>query len=200
MGHRWTSIWDRPSCRSLSWQSVAWSRHPPTSYPQSMPISARPTGVVPTPSSALVTGYDFLWDAALAVQAELEAGLGSGISADTLLDLPTDSPSSDGAWTADQLSTALLDSRHDLIFLAGHFSAGGALAADYQTRLSAPEVDGSSVDLTNAIIFSAGCHSGYNIVNADGVPDVTEEPDWATGLCAQGRCLYRRHRLSIWRY
>jgi hypothetical protein len=36
-------------------------------------------GVLPTPSSALVTGYDFLEDAA-AVQAELEAGLGTTLT------------------------------------------------------------------------------------------------------------------------
>ena len=34
-------------------------------------------GVVATPDSALVTGYDFLYDAALAVESELAAGIGT---------------------------------------------------------------------------------------------------------------------------
>ncbi|MEM7133726.1 MAG: Ig-like domain-containing protein [Chloroflexota bacterium] len=141
-------------------------------------------GVIPTPSTALVTGYDFLWDVAEAVQDELEAGLGS--TANTLINTPDISPTSDQAWTAEQLGNALLGSRHDLIFLAGHFSASGALAADYSTRLGASELANSNVDLINSIVFSAGCHSGYNIVNAHGVPNITEEPDWAQAFAQKG--------------
>ncbi len=37
----------------------------------------------------------------------------------------------------------------------------------------------STVDLTNTIIFSAGCHAGYNIVDSAAVPNVTLKPDWA---------------------
>ena len=32
--------------------------------------------------------------------------------------------------------------------------------------------------LQNAIVFSAGCHAGYNIVNGDVVPNVTQPLDW----------------------
>ena len=39
-------------------------------------------GTVPQPGSAFVSGYDFLYDTALEVQAELEAGIGA--AADTL--------------------------------------------------------------------------------------------------------------------
>ncbi|MGH2521700.1 MAG: Ig-like domain-containing protein, partial [Anaerolineales bacterium] len=144
-------------------------------------------GVVPPPTSALVTGYDFLEDAALAVQAELEAGIGA--PADTLISDRNLSPLDPAAWTADGLRTQLLGSRHGLIFLAGHFSANSALAADYRTRLSATEVANSSVDLENAIIFSAGCHSGYNIVNPHGIPGVTVEPDWAQAFAQKGATL-----------
>ena len=38
------------------------------------------------------------------------------------------------SWNADDLRDSLLGARHDLVFLAGHFSANSALAADYQTR------------------------------------------------------------------
>ncbi|MCB9421244.1 MAG: CSLREA domain-containing protein [Ardenticatenaceae bacterium] len=140
-------------------------------------LTGTTSGVVPTPASALVTGYDFLEDAANAVTAELEAGIGN--TAVTLITPRDLSPQDPAAWTADDLRTVLLGSRHDITYLAGHFSASSALAADYNTRLLASEVAASSVDLTNALIFSAGCHSGYNIVNAHGIPGVTSEPDWA---------------------
>jgi uncharacterized repeat protein (TIGR01451 family)/CSLREA domain-containing protein len=134
-------------------------------------------GVVPTPTTSLVTGYDFLEDAANAVTAELEAGIGS--PADTLITPRDLSPQDPAAWTADDLRAVLLGSRHDITYLAGHFSASSALAADYTTRLLASEIAASAVDLTNALIYSAGCHSGYNIVNDHGIPGVTSEPDWA---------------------
>ncbi len=67
--------------------------------------------------------------------------------------------------TADDLRAALLNQPHDLIYLAGHFSANSALASDYTTFMKTTDLTESSVDLTNAIVFSAGCHSGYNIVS-----------------------------------
>ena len=139
-------------------------------------------GVI-APVNALVTGYDFLADAANAVKAELEGSLGAAnvaslISANTVA--PADS------WTADQLRLSFLGSRHDINFLAGHFSATSALAADYKTHLIASEVLASTTNLTNSLVYSAGCHSGYNIVNADDVPGVTEEPDWAQVFAAKG--------------
>ena len=38
----------------------------------------RPGGVVPTPTSSLVTGYDFMTSGADAVESDLSAGLGAG--------------------------------------------------------------------------------------------------------------------------
>jgi CSLREA domain-containing protein len=134
-------------------------------------------GVLPPPSSLFISGYDFLADDAYAVQNQLQAG--SGLQADTLIAPRNLPPTDPTAWTADQLRASLLNSRHDLIFLAGHFSANTALAADYTTRLFTTDVISSPVDLTNAIIFSAGCHAGYNIVDSAAVPNVTLQPDWA---------------------
>jgi len=135
-----------------------------------------PGGVV-TPTSSLVTGYDFLEDVAREVQFELEQGTGQ--IASTLILTRDVSPADPRAWSADDLRGQLLGSPHDIMFLAGHFSANSALAADYTTRLFASEVAASPLDLTNAIVFSPGCHAGYNIVDAHGVPLVTREPDWA---------------------
>ncbi|MCL4266832.1 MAG: CSLREA domain-containing protein [Anaerolineae bacterium] len=148
---------------------------------------ATTNGVVTLNTSPLVTGYDFLEDAALAVQAELEAGLNQ--TADTLIAANDLAPTDPAAWTADDLRANLLGSRHDITFLAGHFSASGALAADYSTRMRASELISAPVNLQNAIIFSAGCHAGYNIVDADGVPLVTEEPDWAQAFNSKGALL-----------
>ncbi len=134
-------------------------------------------GVVNTPTSALVTGYDFLTDNAEAVQTAFEAGIGA--AADALIAPAGQSPADPAAWTAADLRASLLNSRHDLIFLAGHFSAGSALAADFSTRMLASEVASSTVDLQNTILFSTGCHSGYNLVNVHGITGISPQPDWA---------------------
>lgn len=137
-------------------------------------------GVASNPSSALVTGYDFLADDAQAVANEFQLGMAS--APQTLISPNTLPPSL--CWTADNLRQALFGTRHDVIFLAGHFSASGALAADYTTHVLASEFEASSTDYKNTIIFSAGCHSGYNIVDADSITYFTLEPDWAQA-CAR---------------
>ncbi len=146
-------------------------------------------GVVATPTSSLVTGYDFMTRGADAVESDLQAGLGAGATNDTLITNDGVAPSDTGnpptqSWTASQLETALLAKRHDLIFLAGHFSANNTLAADYSTTMNAEQLANSSVNLENSIVFSAGCHSGYNIVSNDAVPGVTQALDWV-GAFAQ---------------
>ncbi|MEZ4714850.1 MAG: Ig-like domain-containing protein [Caldilineaceae bacterium] len=150
-------------------------------------------GIVPTPTRALVTGYDFLEDAALAVRAELEAGLNAPV--DSLITPADQSPRAptlaEGGqvWTAQDLAAQLRDNEYDLLFLAGHFNANSALAADYATSLISTDVRDFAADLTNAIVFSVGCHSGYNIVNAHGIPGVTFEPDWAQVFAQRGATL-----------
>ncbi len=151
---------------------------------------ATPDGTVPTPTSALVTGYDFLADSAEAIRPHLAAGLGQNATVDALIESGNLSPTDPAAWTADQLRSKLLDSRHDLIYLAGHFSQGSMLAADYTTRLTVADVVASAANLDNAIIFGTGCHAGYNTVDDDamsyGTGDamhyITEVPDWPQGF------------------
>ena len=133
-------------------------------------------GVLPTPSSALVTGYDFLTLPAQSVESDLSAGLGQ-TSTDTLIEPRTDAPAA--SWTATQLKQKVLNSgRHDIVFLAGHFSANDTLAADYSTDMITTDMEQSSVNLKNALVFSAGCHSGYNIDDASALPGVTLTLDW----------------------
>ncbi|MCB0051434.1 MAG: hypothetical protein KDE24_18030, partial [Caldilinea sp.] len=47
----------------------------------------------------------------------------------------------------------------------------------------------SPLDLRNVIVYSAGCHAGYNIVDAHGVPAITEQPDWAQAFARKGAAL-----------
>src|SRR5205085_8797389 len=62
-------------------------------------------GVLPTPSSTLVTGYDFLADAAAAVEKELQLAVGTGAGQvhDSLIAPPTNAP--ELSWTASDLRT-----------------------------------------------------------------------------------------------
>ena len=148
-----------------------------------------------SPGSSLVTGYDFLTDAADAVVTELEDG---GTAVDQLITdadvspqrlfQPGDTSQREWSWTADDLREALFGERHDLVYLAGHFSAQSALAADYDTSVLASELATSGVDFRNALVFSGGCHSGYNLI--DGHALVTTSPlDWAQAFAREGAVL-----------
>ena len=155
-------------------------------------------GRLPTPDSSLVTGYDFLADAADAVNQELTAALpATGAVTDTLITHPGKTPP-ETPWTGPQLGQALLGSHHDIVYLAGHFSANDTLAADFQTSFDADELDPAFVPdpqnaptvtnadkLKNTLVLSAGCHSGYNIVNSASVPDQTNPFDWTQRMAQQ---------------
>lgn len=135
-------------------------------------------GVVSTPSAGLVTGYDFLADVAAAIGDELTAGLGQPVER---LISPMEAAPSQG-WNAEALRNVLFGTRHDLIFLAGHFNAFGTLAADFQTQVSATEFASAAADFKNTLLVSAGCHSAYNTVDEDSIPLVTPGVDWAQAL------------------
>ena len=136
------------------------------------------TNGVVSPGNSLVTGYDFLEDAANAVSAELQ--LGTNQLPDQLITPNGKSPQDPASWTASQLAAKLLGARrNDLVYLAGHFSANSALAADFATDLLTTDLEASTTDFTNAIVFSAGCHSGYNLVDGDAIEGVTLKLDWA---------------------
>jgi hypothetical protein len=143
---------------------------------------------VPTapPESALVTGYDFMDDTAQAVKNELIAALGPGRMVDTLITPNGVSPLDPSAWTAFQLDEKLKSRRYDLVFLAGHFAADGALAADFTTALVPTDILSYTVNMRNTLFYSMGCHSGYNVVNEHRVPNVTSELDWASVFAEKG--------------
>ncbi len=159
-------------------------------------------GTLPAPQSSLVTGYDFLADAADAVDGELTAALDTGATTDSLIThngaAPVEVP-----WNRDQLRAALLGSHHDVVYLAGHFSANDTLAADFTTTFDADELDPAFVPdpvnapgvtnadkLKNTLVLSAGCHSGYTIVDSAAVPPTETFPgtntfDWTQRMAQQ---------------
>jgi hypothetical protein len=153
-------------------------------------------GIV-SPGSSLVTGYDFLTDAADAVSDEFDAGLTAPV--DELITNADVSPQQvhqpgmtdprTWSWNADDLRDSLLGERHDLVFMAGHFSANSALAADYQTQMITTELAASSVNLVNSIFIGAGCHAGYNLVNDEALTGVALPLDWAEAFAQKGAVL-----------
>jgi pentapeptide MXKDX repeat protein len=155
------------------------------------------SGGVVTPETSLATGYDFMADAAYLIRDEL--GEGTGNAPEWLITdgAPTVEPT---GWTADDLRNALLPASGqapDIAFLAGHFTTNAALAADYVSTMSASEVAESDADMTNSVIFSVGCHAGYNtvddhglnILDRDGNVIVTKQPDWAQAFAGKGATL-----------
>ncbi|HTP00213.1 MAG TPA: PxKF domain-containing protein [Anaerolineales bacterium] len=137
-----------------------------------------------TPHSSLVTGYDFVADAATAIQAEMAAGTAQPV--DTLIA----QPGASNPWTANQLFARLLQGNHDVIVLTGHFSAGSLLGADYASALSAADIAASSAPLTNVLVLALGCHGGYSIPNNDLLLNSSPNPDWAKAFLAKGAAGY----------
>ena len=140
-------------------------------------------GVV-RPGSSLVTGYDFVGDAAEAVRGEL--AVGTQAVPDTLIQAPGEAPSAPSAWTADQLRTKLLAGGHDLVMLTGHFSAGNLLAADYKTTVTAAEVQASTTNLRNVLVLALGCHGGLSLPSSDLLAGASPDPDWAKAFLRKG--------------
>jgi len=146
---------------------------------------ATAAGVVSTPQSTLVTGYDFLEDAAQAIRTELVAGT-SGARNEALIADNNISPDDPRSWNANALRNVFLTEGEDIIYLAGHFNAFSALAADFKTSMLSTELIASNVDLANSLVFSNGCHSGYNVVNGEIKQGVALPLDWAQAFARKG--------------
>ncbi len=146
-----------------------------------------------SPGTSLVSGYDFMQPPASEIASTFGTDLGAtptelitnqGVPATT-----TGTPPS-ASWTASQLSSALFGTHHDLVFLGAHFSANNLLAADDTSTITtnqfASQVGGT---LQNSLVISPGCHSGYNIDAADGVPGVTDDLAWPQAFTEAGATL-----------
>jgi hypothetical protein len=139
------------------------------------------------PQSAFVSMYDFLIDGGVAVRDDLQVDLG----------LPVIELNSN-TWTATDMKTIVNNTANpgagrlfDIGYWAGHFSATTALAADYDSEYKTSDLMELPPNFyAGALIYSAGCHVGYNIVNEHAIPDFTpdnvDEPDWAAGMANMG--------------
>ena len=66
--------------------------------------------------------------------------------------------------------------------------------------MNATQLAASSVNLENSIVFSAGCHSGYNIVGGDAVPGRDPDARLGRGVRPEAGDADRRHRLPVRRH
>ena len=144
-------------------------------------------GVV-KPGSALVTGYDFVSDAAEEIKSQVRAGLNlpacantnSCVTPDSLIQPEGLPPSHPSAWNADQLRGKLTAAgKDDIIVMTGHFAAGSLVAADYKTEMRASEILTAAADYTGSVILALGCHGGFTIPGNDLLQDTSPDPDWA---------------------
>jgi hypothetical protein len=171
--------------RTLSLPDLAVGRLVDNAADVSIAIEAyEATGGVVTPNSSLVTGYDFVGDAATTVAAELAAGLAS--TPTTLIQPPGEAPDGPNAWTASQLRGPLLSGDHDVVMLTGHFSAGQLLAADYRTTIQASEVATAAADFADTVVLALGCHGGFSLPGSDLLPGSSPDPDWAKAFLRRG--------------
>ena len=157
-------------------------------------ISALIDNYISTPvllsASSLSTGYSFLTSAADAINASFTAG---GAAGDTLITdqgvkttdtTQSGTPARDRSWTATDLKNALFNSRHDLVFLGGHFNAQGALAADNSTSVYTTDLESHPSQLQNSLVISVGCHSGFNLQDSDSTAAGTQL-DWPEEMARQ---------------
>jgi len=148
---------------------------------------------VASPRTAVSTGYDFVADLAHDLQQMFKAeGLtgAAGAEPDTLIEESGLGPTAPSAWTATQLRNVLFGpNAYGIYAIDGHFSANRALAADYATLVGSNELAAlAATDLRfqNALILSMGCHAAYSIVDADGIPNLTQTVAWAEAFNARG--------------
>jgi hypothetical protein len=110
------------------------------------------TGHVVVANRVLVTGYDFVMDAGSAISSLFK---NDGIATDDAL-IGT-------SWSGDALRAKLLDAnpRFDVQSINGHASHTTVGTPD-QDDIQAGEVVTATSDLARALVFSVGCHSGFN--------------------------------------
>ena len=141
------------------------------------------------PQQAFVSAYDFLTDGGQEVAAEFADAFGQ-----QPIELINDT------WTATDFKNIVNNTANDpqvaprlfdIGYWAGHFSATQAQAADYSTVYRSKDFMTLPPNYyAGALIYSAGCHVGYNIVNEDAIPGVTPDnnlqPDWAAAMANLG--------------
>ncbi|MDH3308563.1 MAG: PKD domain-containing protein, partial [Acidimicrobiia bacterium] len=141
-----------------------------------------------TTSSAFGTGYDFIEDAAEAIDLALETDprrVAPGGSSTTLNTVG----GSGNLWSSDDLTAAILGADLDLVSLGAHMAHDGLLSAleDFSnTQADLWDTNDAAAlasDFEGTIIFSMGCHSGLSVSDVQiGSP----RPDFASTFSAAG--------------
>jgi|GEM_PF-748716 len=112
-------------------------------------------------NKALATGYDFVIDAGQEMANTLRTDLGSANTDDALIG---------SSWSCNDLRARQLNTapRFDVQAINGHANhraegcaQGGVILAD--------EIATGTADLTGAVIYTVGCHSGFNDLGNDAV-------------------------------
>ncbi|MFN8499077.1 MAG: choice-of-anchor Q domain-containing protein [Anaerolineae bacterium] len=140
-----------------------------------------------TPTSGLVSGYDFFYDTATQIANQFDAGMAAPTTDRTLLwsGGPNDTTGAGVKWTTDQLKQKLFTpAGHDLVFLGAHATPDSALAAnyDYNALFQASSVQ-SAGNFVGTVLLSIGCHLGLDIPAAD---KLTTGGDWVENLQGRG--------------
>ena len=153
---------------------------------------ATTNGIVPTPTTSLVTGYDFLRDAADQVRSQLEGGISH--PGDALL-AGNGSGSCSRCLDRQPMKTAVTGSRRPDLHGRPLQRGGGARGRlchddDLDRRLELGH------ELQNSIVFSAGCHAGYNLLDVDSVAG-TGSVDWAQAFARKRADADRRDGLPV---
>ena len=119
-------------------------------------------GTIPAPDEALVTGYDFLADAANAIEADLLSGLGPKRFCHDIGRSRNVAPVN--GWNAGICGRCCWMNRPITILSTSPDTSAHSARSPLTINRGCwrPELLESAVDFTNAIVFSNGCHSGYN--------------------------------------
>jgi hypothetical protein len=126
------------------------------------------------PQDALVTGYDFLSDAAEQISDTLSA-----LTVHEMID---------DAWTADALVNAWPNrggDAPDLASINAHFEHWRLQPADTSDTFYNTDILSATASLSGTVAWSMGCHAGYNVPDAD-VLDGQTTPDFPQALAQKG--------------
>ena len=141
-----------------------------------------------TPGTALTTGYDFLTDGADTTGSALAALVGAGNAEELISD----------TWTKSDLASRYTGKTPpaDINAVNAHYNqwqlepASAASAADLLSTsdIPAPGLDPAFKD---RILFTVGCHAGYNVPNTlAGAPAPLQAIDWAESWARQRAAVY----------
>jgi cell division septation protein DedD len=136
-------------------------------------ISSPQTGIgTLNPSATLTTGYDFLADGANAVAANLNSNFPSA----AVVDLFGAHPTISSTWSGDDLRSGFLQAGTPAAIASvnGHYNHYELEAGDGSLASTA---DASSA-VPSRILFTMGCHGGFNIPNTTTGPGAGLFLDW----------------------